>query len=208
MNKKIIVVVIVLVVCCLGYWGPLNSDHFAHHSLMEELEHNHTSAATERGHGLLDEIDTTEFIRIHSKHENIKDFFVDFRTTEITSFPCQNCHDRSLDILKSESSEVKNAHWDIKLDHADLTVMTCITCHDADNMNMLKSIQGESISLDRSFEMCSQCHSTQYMDWEGGAHGKNLSGWNSTRVVKTCIGCHEPHKPKIESRWPSRLVSK
>jgi len=206
MKKFVILLVLIAIVGGLGYWGASHRDHFHHHSLMDEIQEHEF-------HGVHDfhptyhyqDLDTSEFMKIHFDDPEIKSFFTPLRAKEITSFPCQNCHDGPLSQMKSKNEGEANAHWDIELNHADGQVMNCTTCHHEGQMNELTSLQGEAISLDESFKLCGQCHSTQYKDWKGGAHGKNISGWQAPRVIKTCVNCHNPHQPAFESRWPSRL---
>ncbi|MEP1095626.1 MAG: hypothetical protein ABJG78_10985 [Cyclobacteriaceae bacterium] len=131
-------------------------------------------------------------------------FLVPTRAREISSFPCSNCHTKPLAQLKAEKIG-KSAHWDISLAHANKLSMDCSTCHNMEKPDELTSLTKNSISLDHSYKQCSQCHSTQFNDWKGGAHGKRLRGWVPPRVAQTCVGCHNPHKPAFEKRWPSRL---
>lgn len=131
-------------------------------------------------------------------------FLVASRAHEISSFPCSNCHTKPVDQLKKEHVG-RAAHWDISLKHASKLSMDCSTCHNMDKPDDLTSLTSNSISFDHSYQQCSQCHSTQYKDWQGGAHGKRLKGWVPPRVAQTCVGCHNPHQPAFEKRWPSRL---
>ncbi len=130
-------------------------------------------------------------------------FYVRERSSQIQSFPCSSCHDKALDQL--QQVRIKKAHWDIKLLHTQSDMMTCTTCHSDNNMDDLNSISGKKMSIDHSYKLCAQCHSTQYKDWQGGAHGKRLGGWTPPRVIYTCVDCHNPHKPSFETRWPARL---
>ncbi|MEP1921825.1 MAG: hypothetical protein ABJJ43_02235 [Ekhidna sp.] len=131
-------------------------------------------------------------------------FLVPSRIQEMTKFPCSNCHTKPVEQLE-KLNEGKGAHWDIQLTHANPVSMNCMTCHNMDKPDELTSLTKTSISFDHSYQQCSQCHSTQSKDWEGGAHGKRLKGWVPPRVSQTCVGCHNPHKPSFEKRWPSRL---
>lgn len=135
-------------------------------------------------------------------------FLLPGRSTAIKSFPCSNCHSKSLESLKKEVTSLKKAHWDIDLVHAPQKVMNCATCHDMDKPDKLKSLVENEVSFDHSYQVCGQCHSTQYKDWKGAAHGKRLAGWMPPRISQTCVGCHNPHKPAFDTRWPSRLNTK
>ncbi|MDR6237354.1 cytochrome c3 family protein [Aureibacter tunicatorum] len=131
-------------------------------------------------------------------------FMIPERKSKIKSFACGDCHSKPLEELKSNEEGFKKAHWDIKLDHASSSTMDCMSCHDDKDMNHLKTLTGQQVDFNRSDRSCQQCHSQQHSDWVGGAHGKRIKSWASPRASKTCVSCHDPHKPHIESRWPSR----
>ena len=130
-------------------------------------------------------------------------FLIPDRKGQIKSFKCTECHTKPLNKLQSKG--VKKAHWDIALKHADLNTMNCVTCHNSDNMDELKSLTGNQIDFNKSYKLCSQCHTKQFDDWKGGAHGKQIGGWAPPRASMTCVNCHNPHKPHFESRWPARF---
>ncbi|BDD06059.1 cytochrome c3 family protein [Aureibacter tunicatorum] len=155
-------------------------------------------------------------------------FAIPKRSAIVQEFPCENCHSVPLKQLKlqgdawgdfpnpkgdpkiKESNEkwnsyFKKAHWDVIMAHGDSSTMDCATCHDEKNMNQLKSITNKTVSFNASYAVCAQCHSTQFKEWENGAHGKRLNGWGKPKIRQTCVGCHNPHDPKIKHRWPSRL---
>ncbi len=151
-------------------------------------------------------LDTTLLIKVHATLPEMVDFFTEKRTHKLTSYECSNCHTEPLEIMKKSLVEgTKKAHWDIAMAHATENVMNCSTCHAKDNMNLLTSLTGALIEMDKSYQLCSQCHSRQYHDWEGGAHGKQLNGWAPPRVAKTCVSCHNPHQPAFPKRFPARL---
>lgn len=152
---------------------------------------------------------TSTTSELHTKHLNtIKitegehTFLIPERTGEITSFACTECHSSPLKEMKGTAS--KKAHWNIKLQHADEHTMNCISCHNGDNMDQLQSITGTPINFNKSYQLCSQCHSKQFTDWKGGAHGKQVKSWAPPRTALTCVNCHNPHKPHFESKWPVR----
>ena len=133
-------------------------------------------------------------------------FKIPQRTSGMVKYPCSTCHNVSLQRLKALTPAAeRDAHWDIELRHASEQVMQCITCHAEKNMDELRSLTGQPVSFDQSFQVCAQCHASQYSDWLGGAHGKRLSGWGAERVAQTCVGCHNPHRPQWEKRWPAIL---
>ncbi len=130
-------------------------------------------------------------------------FLIPERKGEIRSYACTECHSKPLEDMHSEG--MKKAHWDIKIVHANENTMNCVTCHNPSNMNELKSLTGRDIDFNKSYQLCSQCHTKQFEDWKGGAHGKRLGGWAPPRAAMTCVNCHNPHKPHFESRWPARF---
>jgi hypothetical protein len=130
-------------------------------------------------------------------------FLIPDRKGKIRSYACTECHSKPLD--KMQSKDLKKAHWDIKLVHANENTMNCVTCHNPNNMDQLNSLTGKDIDFNNSYNLCNQCHSKQFEDWKGGAHGKRLGGWAPPRAAMTCVNCHNPHKPHFESRWPSRF---
>ncbi len=135
--------------------------------------------------------------------ENWQRFYIPERKSQIKSFDCSECHSKPLDQLQAEKELIKG-HWDIKLKHANQETMNCTTCHTENSMDMLHSITGKRIDFNLSHKLCAQCHQKQYKDWSGGAHGKQIGGWAPPRVSQTCVGCHDPHKPSFEKRWPAR----
>ena len=135
--------------------------------------------------------------------ENEITFLIPNRKDEIKSFKCTECHTKPL--AKMQSKDIKKAHWNIKLDHADVNTMNCVTCHNGNNMDNLKSITGHDIDFNKSYKLCSQCHQKQYKDWTGGAHGKKIESWAKPRASMTCVNCHNPHSPSFETKWPARF---
>lgn len=127
-------------------------------------------------------------------------FLIPERKGQIKSFACIECHIKPLEQMGSHNE--KRAHWDIKLNHAQVEIMNCATCHNPDNMNNLKSLTDKDIDINLSHKLCAQCHSTQFQDWLGGAHGKKVAGWAPPRASMTCVNCHNPHSPGFEKRWP------
>ncbi len=127
-------------------------------------------------------------------------FLIPERKGQIKSYACIECHSKPLNEMKGVDSQ--KAHWDIKINHAALETMDCATCHNPDNMNNLKSLTGKDIDYNLSYKLCAQCHSRQFEDWKGGAHGKKVAGWAPPRASMTCVNCHNPHNPGFETRWP------
>ncbi|QTD36375.1 cytochrome C [Polaribacter batillariae] len=130
-------------------------------------------------------------------------FLIPERKGKIKLYACTECHTKPLKELQGKV--IKKAHWNIELNHANSNTMNCATCHNSEDMNSLKSITGTKIDFNKSYQLCNQCHTKQFEDWKGGAHGKRIGGWAPPRASMTCVNCHNPHKPHFESRWPSRF---
>ncbi|MBW2555909.1 MAG: hypothetical protein JRE07_03235 [Deltaproteobacteria bacterium] len=127
-------------------------------------------------------------------------FWTETRKDKIERFKCSECHNNK-DVQIARAAEI--AHGDIILDHGGQDKpLSCYTCHKKDDRNFLVTEEGSKIDMDHSYQMCGQCHFRQKKDWVGGAHGKRVSYWAGTRVVKTCTSCHDPHSPLFEKRWP------
>ncbi|WP_064966879.1 cytochrome c3 family protein [Tenacibaculum ovolyticum] len=135
--------------------------------------------------------------------ENGITFSIPERKGEIKSYACTECHSKPLQQMQRK--DLKKAHWNIKLNHANANTMNCTTCHDGNSMNNLKSITGHSIDINNSYKLCSQCHQKQYKDWTGGAHGKRIGSWAPPRASLTCVNCHNPHSPGFDTKWPARF---
>jgi len=133
--------------------------------------------------------------------DNYPEFYIYERKEIIKNYKCSSCHKEDLDVMKAATSTF--AHSDIKFFHTSLEVMTCVTCHTPDNMDVLHSTANKSIDFNRSYKLCGQCHQVQFKDWKGGAHGKRLGGWVAPRVSKTCVECHSPHDPSFKSKIPA-----
>lgn len=190
----------ILVLVALSFYSCGN--HNEHHGVMEKVKMNDTSfkGVKTTSDRFTDHIKTIEIT------EGEHTFLIPERKSEIQSFECTSCHTEDLDQLQSPDG--KRAHWDVSIHHANTDVMTCLTCHNSDNMNSLKSITGQPVDFNLSYKVCMQCHTTQFEDWKGGAHGKKLGGWSTPRVSNSCVNCHNPHSPSHEKKWPAWHSSK
>ena len=166
-----------------------------YHSVTDKIE-----AEEKPYHGKLtsDELlADTELIKIS---EGDHTFLIPERKGQLKSYACIECHSKPVSQMKGLKSQ--KAHWDIKLNHANSETMNCNTCHNGNDMNTLKTLTGQNIDLNLSYKVCAQCHSSQFEDWKGGAHGKKIAGWAPPRASMTCVNCHNPHDPGFETRWP------
>lgn len=146
------------------------------------------------------------------------------RTDKLDYFPCSQCHadqatNRTVRILKEE-------HTDIHFDHGGGRFW-CYECHNADNMDTLRSFRGTPIDFNESYKLCGQCHFERQLDWYFGGHGKRVGAfpdpraiprthdkllvkdrdkighWRGPRKLLNCTVCHNPHSPAILPYKPS-----
>lgn len=124
------------------------------------------------------------------------------RSPGLGQYPCTSCHLGRRMVLRDQ--RIADAHQDIRPDHPVQTGGACVTCHAADNVELLALKNTERATLDHAYRVCAQCHFSQAESWAGGAHGKRLDGWQGRRVVMGCADCHDPHHPALERRLPFR----
>lgn len=201
-KHMLLALLIIFIIGCSGE-DKLHDEEKGHHSIVDQLRHTEKDS-------IAYDVSTAELMADMEKvlaevPESEKQFYVLGRQSMIKSYPCSNCHSASIEELHAETEGQKRAHWDIEMVHADNNTMECNTCHDTDNLNELKTLTGKVLTFDHSYKQCAQCHSQQYKDWIGGAHGKRVAGWAPPRLIYTCVNCHNPHDPAIKPRWPARL---
>ncbi|MFP2997542.1 cytochrome C [Spongiivirga sp. MCCC 1A20706] len=170
-----------------------------YHSLDERI---HAESKTGKNGGVSSELllSDSKLLEITEGHHT---FLIPERKGEIKSYACTECHTKPLNQIKGNG--IQKAHWDIKIVHASADVMNCATCHNGNDMNNLVSLTGQTIDFNKSYKQCAQCHTVQFEDWKGGAHGKKVAGWAPPRASMTCVNCHNPHNPSFETRWPVRF---
>lgn len=189
-----------VLICCIFSCKHKEGEY---HSLNEKIEaesknYHGTDISSEAYIGDIKTLEITE-----GDHT----FLIPERKSQIKSYACIECHSKPLSEMQN-GSEIQEAHWDIKLNHANENAMNCASCHNGNDMNNLNSLTGNTINFNNSYQLCAQCHSSQFEDWKGGAHGKNIGGWSKPRAAMTCVNCHNPHKPQIASKWPDRFNTK
>ena len=127
-------------------------------------------------------------------------FWTGTRKDKVERYRCSQCH-KTKTVTIARASEM--AHGDITLVHGgQQKPLSCFTCHNEEERDLLVTEVGVKIDMDHSYRMCAQCHFRQGKDWVGGAHGKRISYWAGKRVVRNCTSCHDPHSPRFEKRWP------
>lgn len=188
-----------LILCLIVFTSCGKHGEHEYHGVTDkiEAESKHYNGTTISSDKYLEGLDLMEVT------ENGQTFFIPKRKEHIKSFNCTECHSEPLEKLKKGIGQ--KAHWDLKLNHANAQIMNCTTCHNGSNMDQLTSLTGQEIDLNNSYNLCSQCHTTQFKDWTGGAHGKKIKSWAPPRASLTCVNCHNPHNPSIDSRWPARF---
>jgi uncharacterized CHY-type Zn-finger protein len=84
----------------------------------------------------------------------------------------------------------------------------CLDCHDTEDRDHLRRMNGELLTFNESHLLCGQCHGPILTDWEQGVHGRTNGYWNlamdedgeSRRLV--CVECHVPHAPQFRGMSP------
>ncbi|MEM7380555.1 MAG: cytochrome c3 family protein [Bacteroidota bacterium] len=188
---------IVLLIFCA--FSSCKHKESGYHSLKEKIEEE---SKHYEDPGISSEVYIGELQTIEIS-EGGHTFLIPERKSQLKSFACTECHSRPLSEMPSPPGQ-QQAHWDIKIIHADSQTMNCATCHNGSDMNHLNSLAGIEIDFNQSYKLCAQCHSSQFEDWKGGAHGKNIGGWAKPRAAMSCVNCHNPHEPQIASKWPVR----
>jgi hypothetical protein len=107
-------------------------------------------------------------------------------------FPCSGCHADMEPNL--ERRELTDFHDDIRLDHGPRD-RWCFDCHNPDDRDRLRLINGTLIGFDESYRLCGQCHGTIFRDWRQGIHGRRRGYWNGAKSYLLCAHCHNPHAP-------------
>lgn len=117
-------------------------------------------------------------------------------------YPCSDCH--AWRKINATPRKLERPHNNFELKHSlhGKGEFWCFTCHDLENPQGLKDLDGNHLTSQESYLLCSQCHSRQAKDWAFGAHGKRVGGWNGRRQSLDCAACHYQHAPAHNSRAP------
>jgi hypothetical protein len=114
-------------------------------------------------------------------------------------FPCSECH-ADLEI-NYERREMEYMHEDIQLSHGPAE-RWCFDCHNAEDRDRLRLVNGTLVGFDESYRLCGQCHGTIYRDWREGIHGRRRGYWDGAKSYLLCAHCHDPHHPRFEALEP------
>lgn len=120
------------------------------------------------------------------------------RTDELTFYPCSQCHDH---LQTNETPRQLAPVHDVALDHGEGRLW-CLTCHNPDNRNTLRTVRDSEVGFDESWKVCGQCHANRQKDWFFGAHGKRIYSWEGEPVRYNCTHCHNPHRPPFMHQKP------
>jgi len=114
-------------------------------------------------------------------------------------FPCSDCHADMEPNL--ERRNLEEMHDEIHLDHGPAD-RWCFDCHNPDDRDRLRLINGTLIPFEESYKLCGQCHGTIYRDWRHGIHGRRIGYWNGGKSYLLCAHCHDPHAPAFKPIAP------
>ncbi len=117
-------------------------------------------------------------------------------------YPCSSCH--AWRKINDSPRPLEKPHNNFELEHSlhGKGEFWCYTCHDLENPEGLKDLEGNHLTSQESYLLCSQCHSRQAKDWAFGAHGKRIGGWKGQRTSLDCAACHYQHAPALKAREP------
>jgi hypothetical protein len=114
-------------------------------------------------------------------------------------FPCMQCHEGIPP--NPERRALEGMHSDIVFHH-DEEHRWCLDCHDMNNRDQLHLANGAPVPFTESYQLCGQCHGTQYRDWRSGIHGKRTGYWDGSKRYLLCVHCHNPHNPRFAALQP------
>lgn len=116
---------------------------------------------------------------------------------------CSTCHSaRPANLANRTPESLDEFHQGLKVDHGKLA---CYACHNPDQSDALRLADGSSLQYGDVMTLCSQCHSSQAVAFEHGAHGGMNGHWDLSRGPQTknnCVDCHDPHAPS----YPKMIV--
>ncbi len=121
---------------------------------------------------------------------------------QFVSVSCSSCHSNLPSNSARHSADgLTEFHQGLKYSHGPADgFLSCLTCHNASNYNLLRRADGADLSYRDGQQLCAQCHSKQNRDYEHGSHGGMNGYWDRTRgpqARKNCIDCHDPHSPQF-----------
>jgi len=121
------------------------------------------------------------------------------RTPRLATFPCmQQCHAAR---EPNPNPRPLTAFHSLKqIEHGD-TTFWCTFCHNDQNLDTLRLLDGRTVTFNESYRLCGECHGDKRRDWQAGIHGLQSGSWDGRgeKVRRACTACHDPHAPKRPS---------
>jgi formate-dependent nitrite reductase cytochrome c552 subunit len=118
---------------------------------------------------------------------------IEDRTPKIENFPCLDCHKQ----IKSGMPEKTKVHIHFDYQHVK-TKKSCLLCHSPFSPDKLVMLDGTSITMNQSSELCGQCHGPKFLDWKQNLHGKDYGKGTANSYKLACTSCHNAHSPKFK----------
>lgn len=120
------------------------------------------------------------------------------RQESLTFYPCSQCHKYwKTNPVPHELAPVHR----VGLNHGQ-DRFWCLTCHDDEDRDLLRTERDGKVGFDESWRVCGQCHANRQKDWYFGAHGKRVNDWQEAPVRYNCTHCHDPHFPPFGQKKP------
>ena len=119
---------------------------------------------------------------------------------------CGVCHFDAVvpDEDNAERTQLEDFHRGVVLEHGKHS--SCVACHNAPRYEDFRLASGKTITYGNVVELCGQCHSAQWRDYQHGAHGGMTGYWDTqsgARDRNHCIDCHNPHTPGAAKMQPA-----
>lgn len=103
---------------------------------------------------------------------------------------CSGCHNIMENLFKhQEVSLTKHNIFGIEPPES------CGICHNIAK-GVLNLASGQTLEINRSSELCRQCHSTIYKEWIKGDHWLSSPGSDVDSAANKCSYCHDVHAPE------------
>jgi hypothetical protein len=122
---------------------------------------------------------------------------VELRVPSWPTYPCTQCHEHAPGTANPTERELRTFHTARnELAHGSFTGW-CYRCHLRDNVDLLALADGRAVPFAQSHEQCGSCHGEKARDWRDGIHGRTVGYWRGARERRTCVSCHDPHRPAV-----------
>jgi len=120
---------------------------------------------------------------------------------------CSVCHHDAVkpNQANGDKKQLADFHQGVRLDHG--THSSCLTCHAPPRYDRFRLANGKTVAYGNVVELCAQCHSAQWRDYQQGAHGGMTGYWDEERGARDrnhCLDCHNPHSPAAKQMRPAR----